>query len=100
MLVMLYNKSKAADHNPLPASKKVSVSFTEDVVKNELTIFLNSNNSKPVKLCFFSAEGKLVKQVSINNQQETIITDLKRGMYSYECFDNDLKIKSGKFILK
>jgi hypothetical protein len=100
MLVMLYNKSKAADHHPFSTFKKVTVSFSQDVVKNELTVVLKADANKSMKLYFFSAQGKFVKEISIISQQETIVTDLKRGMYLYECFDNELKVKSGKLVLK
>jgi hypothetical protein len=105
MLVMLYNKSKAGDrgssfNSPASTYKKVSVSFKQDVVKNELTVLLKADANKSMKLYFFSAEGKFVKEILISSQQETVVTDLKRGMYSYECFDNELKVKSGKLVLR
>lgn len=99
MLVMLYNKSKAGE---LPPStfKKVAVTFRQDLAKSELMILLKSSADKAVKLYIFSADGKLLKETFINNKQETVVKDLKRGMYLYECFDNELEVKSGKLILK
>jgi hypothetical protein len=100
MLVMLYNKSKAASHWPPSTYKKVSLSFNEDMTKTELSVVLKTDAPKSVKLCFYSADGKLVKEVVIKSHKETIIKNLKKGMYSYKCFDAGLNVKSGQLALQ
>jgi len=99
MLVMLYNKSKAADRHPNCANR-VAVIFKQDIAKKELKVMLKANLSNPVEIYFFTVEGRLAKQVTVNNKQETIIKDLKKGTYLYECFNNEVNLKSGKLVLQ
>jgi hypothetical protein len=102
MLVLIYNKSKAAGMYPSPPAtyKKVAVSFTQNVATKELKVFIKADAKKIMQLYFFSVDGKLVKKISVNARQETIVNDLQKGMYLYECFDNDLKLQSGKLVLQ
>jgi hypothetical protein len=98
MLVMLYNKSKAA--SPNSTFKKIAVEFKQDVAKNELKVFVKSGTTNSMQLYFFSADKKLVKQISVNNQHETVIRDLKKGKYIYQFLSNNLTVKSGILVLK
>lgn len=99
MLVMLYNKSKAADRHP-NLTNKVAVIFKQDVAKKELKVILKANLNNPVEIYFFTVEGRLAKQVTVNSKQETVIKDLKKGTYLYECFNNEVNLKSGKLIVQ
>lgn len=98
MLVMLYNKSKAADRHP--CTNKIAVVFRQDFSKKELTVIVKANLSNPVQLYFFTIDGRLAKQISVNSKQETVIKDLKKGTYLYECFNDEVNLKSGKLVLQ
>jgi hypothetical protein len=102
LLVMIYNKSKAADiyHYPPATFKKATVLFTENVAKKELKVLIKAGGNKVMQIYFYSTMRKLVKEVLVNNSQETIIKDMQKGIYFYDCFDNDLKLKSGKLIIQ
>jgi len=99
MLVLLYNKSKAA--NLVPSTfKKLSISFKQDLRKNEVSIFTNASSGKTIELRFYSARKKIIEKVSINSGKETVVKDFKKGTYLYECFDNNLRIQSGTIVLE
>ncbi len=101
MLVIIYNKSKAANLiNPPSTYKKVAVVFTQNVANKELKVLIKAAANKVIQLYFFSKEGKMVKKISLNTSKEIIIKDMQKGMYLYECYDNELKLNNGKLIIK
>jgi hypothetical protein len=95
MLVLLYNKTKAA--TPPSTFKKISLSFKQD--KKELKVSLKTATSKTLSLYFFSKQGILVKEVSLSSLHESVITGMKKGTYWYRCFDNELEVNCGKLLL-
>lgn len=48
----------------------------------------------------FNIEGELVKEFNINGSRKVIIPQLAKGIYVYEFFRNDLRLKNGKIELK
>ena len=99
MLVMLYNKSKAAS-SPASTFKKIAVEFKQNVAKNELDVLVKSDVSNSMQLEFFSAEKKLIKEIAVNSHQQAVIKDMKKGTYSYKFLSNNLTVKSGTLILQ
>jgi len=101
MLVIMYNKSKAAD---LPAvshaNNRVAVNFKTDVKKNELSISLKSVRDGNMQLFIFSPDGILIKEVAVRTHKITTTKGLNKGFYFYECFDNNERMKSGSLIIK
>jgi hypothetical protein len=101
MLVMLYNQSKAAVlPTAIATSNRVTVNFINDAEKNELTIRVKSRTEAPLQLFIFSIDGILIKEVPVNSRQSTSIKSLKKGLYLFECFDKDERMKSGKLMIK
>jgi len=99
MLVLLYNKSKAEGHVP-STFKKLSIFFKQDLRKNEVSISTNAASGKTIELCFYSLRKKRIEIISVSSGKDTVVKDLKKGTYLYECFDNELRIKSGTVVLE
>lgn len=101
MLVILYNKSKAAEAPSVShAGNRVSVNFKNDVKKNELSISVKSGTNAVLQLFIFSPDGILVEEVAVSTHKITRVEGLKRGYYLYECFNNDERMKSGNLLIK
>ncbi|MBC7888675.1 MAG: hypothetical protein H7Z13_12410 [Ferruginibacter sp.] len=101
MLVMLYNKSLAAEAPPISyTTTRVAVNFTHNTEKNELIIRVKSGREAIMQLFIFSADGILIREVAVNTRKMTTIKGLKKGFYLYECFDHDERMKSGSLLIK
>ena len=100
MLVIIYNKSKAAETVPGFSEKKVAVKFKHDNQKQELLVTVTSENVASLQLFIFSPDGELVTETNVNSLAPTTIKNVKRGFYTYECFNKDTRMKQGSFILK
>lgn len=101
MLVIIYNKSKAAEVPTVShTSTRVAVNFKHDTEKNELTIRVKSGTNAIMQLFIFSPDGILIKEVAVSTHKITIVKDLKKGLYLYECFNNDERMKSGDLLIK
>ena len=48
----------------------------------------------------FNIDGDLVKEYNINGSQKILIAQMPKGIYLYEFFSNDNRLKSGKIELK
>jgi hypothetical protein len=99
MLVMLYNKSKAAVP-PICTFKKVAVLFKQDVAKNELKVTVTSGADSYIQLYFYSTNKKLVRQIEVDSRKGTVIKDMKKGMYIYQFLSSNLTVKSGMIELQ
>jgi hypothetical protein len=101
MLVIMYNKSKAADiPSFLHSNNKAIVNFKSDAEKNILTISLKSGKEGILQLFIFTAEGILINEAAVSAGKITTVKGLKKGLYFYECFDNNERMKSGSLLIK
>lgn len=101
MLVILYNKSKAAElPKSLHSNLKATISFKQHIAENSVTVKFKCSTTAPMQLFIFTADGLLIKEVTIETQKLTIIAGLQRGYYLYECFNNDERINAGNLIVK
>jgi hypothetical protein len=80
-------------------------------VKDAVKIFPNPTHNGTVsvsmqassgKLHFyiFDLEGTLVHQAVLNPKQKETVRNLKKGVYMYDVFRNDISIEHGKIIVK
>jgi hypothetical protein len=53
-----------------------------------------------MNLFIFTADGVLVNQVAVSSSKLTITRGLKKGLYLYECFNEDQRMKSGSLLIK
>ena len=101
MLVILVNKSKASGSpKRVTASTRVAVNFKHNVQKNELKISVKSATQAIMQLFLFTPDGILIKEVAVSAHMVATVGGLKKGLYLYECFDNDERMKSGSLIIK
>lgn len=63
-------------------------------------IRISTNMSDSLHFYIFDLEGTLINQTFLNNKEEKTITDLKKGSYIYDVFENDESIEEGKIIVK
>lgn len=69
--------------------------------QNDITVSVKtSKNYNKVEFYMFNVEGKLIKELSINGSGKVSITKLEKGLYTYDFFSKDERIKSGKIELK
>lgn len=99
VLTIIYNQSQASHEVPV-AVNKVLVNFEHNVIKKELKISIKSNTVIVMRLFLFSPEGVLIKEVFVSAQKITTIQDVKKGLYFFECFDNDTRMERGSLLLK
>jgi len=96
LLVLIYNKSRANNNEE---SKRLHVKFIQ-LTNNTVSVEIRSGKNNTVDLYLFSSEGRLEKNIKIINTEKKIISNLEKGTYLYQCFENDLQLQSGKLILK
>ena len=101
MLTILYNQAKAAK---VPVSLHnrtlVELNFKQHKKKDELTIKVKSVREGKVQFFIFSPDGILINEINVYLNKTTTIKGLKKGLYLYECFDNDNRMKSGSLMIK
>ncbi len=67
---------------------------------NDITVSVKSDKYNKVQFYMFNVDGKLIKELTINGSKKINITQLEKGLYIYDFFSNDEKLKSGKIELK
>ena len=86
-------------------SEKDTLSNTDIVVSivqenNGLTVSVKTSSNTNIKFYMFSVEGKLIKQLNIYGSKKISITQLEKGIYIYDFFSNDKRLKNGKIELR
>ena len=67
---------------------------------NDLTVSVKTSNNTNIKFYMFSVEGRLIKQLNIYGSNRISITQLEKGIYIYDFFSNDKRLKNGKIELR
>ena len=65
-----------------------------------LTVSVKTSKNINVHFYIFSVEGRLVKELNIYGSQKISITPLEKGIYIYDFFSNDKRLKNGKIELR
>lgn len=78
---------------------------TETVVSivqenNDLTVSVKTLNENNIKFYMFSVEGRLIKELNIQGSRKISITQLEKGIYIYDFFCKDKRIKNGQIALR
>jgi hypothetical protein len=68
--------------------------------KNILVNVKSTKNNNKTQFYMFNISGELVKEYNINGSQKIIISQLPKGIYLYEFFSNDERLKNGEIELK
>lgn len=65
-----------------------------------LTVSVKTSKNIHIRFYMFSVEGRLVKELNIYGTKKISITQLEKGIYIYDFFSNDERLKNGKIELK
>jgi hypothetical protein len=84
---------------------KKSVSNTDTIVNvmqenSGLTVSVKTSKNINVHFYMFTVEGRLVKELNIYGSKKISITPLEKGIYIYDFFSNDERLKNGKIELR
>jgi len=63
-------------------------------------ISVTANTSSMLHFYIFDLEGTLIYQAVLKNKDRKIISNLKKGTYLYDVFENDESIEEGNIIIK
>lgn len=75
----------------------LKVSQKEGNILVDVTAQINSSKSQ---FYIFNMDSELVKQYEISGSKLIVIPRLKKGIYLYEFFSNDARLKNGRIELK
>jgi hypothetical protein len=64
------------------------------------TITINSTIKEPLHFYVFDLEGTLLHRINLKGKAREKITNLKKGIYTYDVFKNNESIEQGKIIVK
>lgn len=68
--------------------------------KQNITVSVKSSKNNKIQFYMFNIEGKLIKDLNIYGSKRISISQIEKGVYMYEFFSNDERIKSGEIELK
>ncbi len=87
---------------PLAAGNTKEESITVKVATEKAEVSISVRSSKACELQFymFNLDGELVKRFDIKANTKLKIVSLSKGIYMYDVFHKDAKLKSGKIELK
>lgn len=64
------------------------------------TVSVVSNTAGKLNFYIFDLDGTMLHQAVINEKEKHTISNLKKGIYTYDAFYNDEGIEHGKLIVK
>ncbi len=67
---------------------------------NNLTVSVKTSKNINIRFYIFTVEGRLIKELNIYGSKRVSITQLEKGIYIYDFFNNDERLKNGKIVLK
>lgn len=63
--------------------------------KGKINVQIKGPSHKKIQLYIFDAGGQLVHKTESNASKLITLYDVERGQYLYQCFENDVELKSG-----
>jgi nitrous oxidase accessory protein NosD len=67
---------------------------------NDLTVSVETLKDNNIKFYMFNVEGRLIKELNIQESKKISITQLEKGIYIYDFFSKDKRIKNGQIALR
>lgn len=67
---------------------------------NDIAVSVTTAENNKVEFYMFNVEGKLIKELTINGTKKINIPQLEKGIYIYDFFSKDERVKSGRIQLK
>ena len=77
---------------------EVTVSIVQEY--GGLTVSVKTSKNINVHFYIFTVEGRLIKELNIYGSQKISISQLEKGIYIYDFFTNDKRLKNGKIELR
>ena len=87
-------------------NNKSSVAYRKNVIKifpnpsYDGNISVSSYTMDKLHFYIFDLEGTLIHQAILKNRQKQSVSNLKKGLYMYDVFKNDVSVEHGKIIVK
>ena len=76
----------------------VAVSIVQE--NDGFTIAVKTSKNINVRFYMFTVDGRLIKELNIYGSKKISITQLEKGIYIYDFFSNDERLKNGKIELR
>lgn len=67
---------------------------------NDIAVSVKADINNKIQFYMFNVEGKMIKELTINGSKKINIMHLEKGIYIYDFFANDERLKNGKIELK
>lgn len=67
---------------------------------NGFTISVKTTKDTNIRFYMFTVEGRLIKELNISGSKKISIPQLEKGIYIYDFFSNDERLKNGKIELR
>ena len=64
------------------------------------TVSVKTTKNINIRFYMFTVEGRLIKELNIYGSKKISITQLEKGIYIYDFFSNDERLKNGKIELR
>jgi hypothetical protein len=64
------------------------------------TVSVKTTKDTNIRFYMFTVEGRLVKELNMNGTKKVSISQLEKGIYIYDFFSKDERLKSGKIELR
>jgi hypothetical protein len=92
------SKAFAGDNDRVKKVNKTAVHFNRDVNGN-IHVEIKAVENKNIDLYIFDSEAVLVKKITTASIKADHLFTLNNGQYIYQCFDNDVQLKTGKLFI-
>lgn len=77
---------------------EVAVSIAQE--NDGFTVSVKTSKNINVHFYMFTVDGRLIKELNIYGSKRVSITPLEKGIYIYDFFSNDERLKNGKIELR
>jgi hypothetical protein len=67
---------------------------------NDLTVSVKTAKNINIRFYMFTVDGRLIKELNIYGSNRISITQLEKGIYIYDFFSQDKRLKNGKIELR
>ena len=65
----------------------------------EINVQIKGGTHQKIQLYLFNASGQLVHTIESKPSNQIILHDVEHGQYLYQCFENDVELKSGNLLV-
>jgi hypothetical protein len=81
-------------------NRSYKIGLYPDAEQKVVFFTVKGAEGKVYQLYLFDLDGNLVKQLEIRNKQTSFISEMERGMYSFDVFCDDDKIGNGQIAFR